>query len=198
MKKNNKKDKISASERIINTAEALFYSEGIQSVGIDRIVEESNVALNTMYKYFSSKDKLVEAYLEDRDIKWMNWLNSYIEKEDAPVNKVLAIFHALEQWFHEDQFRGCAFINASGELGHTKPSVYEISKKHKETLYKTILDILMSTHIEQKEKVAKQLMILIEGSIVQAYLNEEKEAALYAKEIAKILLTKDSDTNSCV
>ncbi len=45
-----------------------------------------------MYKYFSSKDKLVEAYLEDRDIKWMNWLNSYIEKEDAPVNKVLAIF----------------------------------------------------------------------------------------------------------
>lgn len=195
MKEVKKTSKPSASERILNVAEDLFYNEGIQSVGIDRIVEESNVALNTMYKHFASKDKLVEIYLKDRDIKWMNWLNSFINKENEPIKKILSIFDALEQWFHEEGYRGCAFINASGELGYTKPIVYEISKNHKENIYNEILQILTTTNIEQKEKIAKQMMILIEGSIVQAYLNGEKEAAANAKEIAVLLLNGALNTD---
>ena len=86
------KNKQSAKERILNAAEELFYNEGIQSVGIDRIVKESHVALNTFYRYFTSKDKLIEAYLKNRDIKWMNWLNDFINQEDEPIKKNIIDF----------------------------------------------------------------------------------------------------------
>lgn len=195
MTESKNKSKQSAEERILNAAEELFYNEGIQSVGIDRIVKESNVALNTMYKYFASKDKLVESYLKDRDIKWMSWLNNFMNKEDKPINKILSIFDALEQWFNEDKYRGCAFINASGELGSTKPFIYDISKAHKENLYNKILQILTATNIEHGEKTAKKIMILIEGAIVQSYVTGEKEAATNAKEIAESLLKGTSNTD---
>ncbi|MBC2922084.1 MULTISPECIES: TetR/AcrR family transcriptional regulator [Staphylococcus] len=189
------KNKQSAKERILNAAEELFYNEGIQSVGIDRIVKESHVALNTFYRYFTSKDKLIEAYLKNRDIKWMNWLNDFINQEDEPIKKILLIFDALGQWFNEDKYRGCAFINASGELGSTKPFIYDISKMHKENLYNEIYQILTATNIEHEEKTAKKMMILTEGAIVQSYVIGDKEAATNAKEIAKSILKGISNTD---
>ena len=51
-----------ARERLLDTASRLFYSEGVQTVGIDRILEESGVAKSTLYKAFGSKDALVRAY----------------------------------------------------------------------------------------------------------------------------------------
>ncbi len=180
--------KQSAASRILNAAEELFYNEGIQTVGIDRIVKESNVALNTMYKHFPSKDKLIECYLKDRDINWMRWLERYISKESEPREKILAIFDALNDWFNDENFRGCAFINASGELGATKPFIIEISKAHKEKVCNEIIKILSNTDRKQIEKIAKQIMILIEGAIVQAYINEDKDAAIYAKEMAGVII----------
>lgn len=191
----NKRSKQSASERILSVAEELFYNEGIQSVGIDRIVKESEVAMNTMYKHYASKDKLIESYLKNRDSKWMNWINGFINEENEPINKILSIFDALGQWFSEDNYRGCAFINASGEIGATKPYVSEISKAHKENLYNEILQILITTKIKQSEKIAKQIMILIEGAIVQAYINDEKDAATNAKEIAEFLINRALQTD---
>lgn len=184
----NKTKKQPASEKILDVAEKLFYEEGIQAVGIDKIIKEANVAMNTMYKYFPSKDILIESYLKKRDIKWMEWLNGYVDKETQPKEKIMAIFDALDWWFKDDAYRGCAFINASGEIGGIKPFVHKISKAHKEKIYDKILQILSDTDIKCKQKLAKQIMTLIEGAIVRAYINEDKDAAIYAKEVLEIIL----------
>ncbi|AFS79585.1 transcriptional regulator, TetR family [Gottschalkia acidurici 9a] len=173
--------KSEAAMRILDTAKRLFYSEGIQSVGIDRIVKESNVAMNTMYKYFPSKDTLVEVYLTERDKYWMSWLENSVAQVKEPREKLLAIFDALDNWFHEDVFRGCAFINAYGEVGTTKSYIHNISKYHKEKLYELILKIAEDAMIVNKEQVAKEFLILIEGAIVVASISENKDAGKTAK-----------------
>lgn len=184
----NKPSKKPASEKILNVAEKLFYKEGIQAVGIDKIIKESKVAMNTLYKHFPSKDILVESYLKERDIKWRSWLNSYIDKDRSPMANILSIFDALHEWFNSDNYRGCAFINASGEVGGIKSFVHEISKFHKESIYNDILLLLSNSHIKNKEKLVNQIMILIEGAIVRAYISEDKKSAIYAKEVAEIIL----------
>lgn len=185
---NNKKKALSASEKILNAAERLFYEEGIQSVGIDRILKESGVAMNTLYKYFPSKDVLVEQYLKNRDIRWRKWFNSYIHSQASPKENILSLFDALNDWFHESDFRGCSFINAAGELGDTKPDIYKISREHKENVYLDVLKLCLDLNMANAEKIAKQLMILIEGAIVRAYLNGDQDAATYGKNIATVLL----------
>ena len=173
MEKENTKS-LSAYERILNTAEDLFYQEGIQSVGIDKIIKEAGVAMSTLYKYFPSKDKLIEQYLKNRDIKWRNWFNSYIKDEHSLKENILVLFDALDTWFNESNFRGCAFINGSGEIGETKPYVYEISKFHKENIYNDIYNLFEKSNVPNADKLSKQILILIEGAIVTAYLNGDK------------------------
>ena len=50
-------------ERLLATASDLFYAEGINSVGVNRIVSAGNVTLATFYRHFPSKQDLVVAYL---------------------------------------------------------------------------------------------------------------------------------------
>jgi AcrR family transcriptional regulator len=184
----NKKKETSASEKILNAAAKLFYEEGIQSVGIDRIIKEADVAMNTMYKHFPSKDLLIEEYLKRRDVKWRAWFMSYAKPDETAQQNILSLFDALNDWFHEDGFRGCAFINVAGELGDSKPDIFEISKEHKELIYADVLKLCKEFRAKEPETLTRQLMILIEGAIVRAYINDDKDAGICAKEIAKELL----------
>src|SRR3954465_15644799 len=53
-----------APARPLAAASGLFYAEGINSVGVDRIVSASQVTLATFYRHFPGKQDLVVAYLE--------------------------------------------------------------------------------------------------------------------------------------
>ena len=50
-----------ARERLLTAAEELFYREGVQSVGIDKIIERAGVAKASLYSNFTGKDDLVRA-----------------------------------------------------------------------------------------------------------------------------------------
>jgi AcrR family transcriptional regulator len=57
------KKRSEARERLLAAASRLFYVEGINSVGIERIIKEGQVTLATFYRHFPSKVDLVVAYL---------------------------------------------------------------------------------------------------------------------------------------
>jgi AcrR family transcriptional regulator len=57
------KKRSEARERLLAAASLLFYAEGINSVGIERIIKEGQVTLATFYRHFPSKVHLVVAYL---------------------------------------------------------------------------------------------------------------------------------------
>lgn len=72
------------SDQILTAASALFYSEGIRAVGIDRIIEEANVAKATLYRHFPSKDHLVAAYLQDRHDRVIRSLQEVLDAASTP------------------------------------------------------------------------------------------------------------------
>ena len=84
---------------------------------MDEIRDASGLSLKRIYQYFPSKDRLAEAYLARRDEHWMAALARRVERSRDPRQRVLAVFAFLGEWFATPDFRGCAFINAFGELG---------------------------------------------------------------------------------
>ncbi len=105
----------SARERLLGAANELFYAEGVQTVGIDRIIERAGVAKASLYNLFGSKEGLVAAYLASRHDLTTNRLTRAIESIDDPRQKILTVFDAQTQQYEQPGFNGCAFIAASTE-----------------------------------------------------------------------------------
>src|SRR5277367_5133047 len=92
-------------ERILDTADRLFYGQGIRVVGVDTIAAEIGISKRTLYNYFPSKDILIAAYLTRR-------MTPPKASGRPPVERLLGVFDVLERWFLSDDFRGCPFVNA--------------------------------------------------------------------------------------
>jgi AcrR family transcriptional regulator len=105
----------SARERLLAAANELFYAEGVQTVGIDRIIERAGVAKASLYNHFGSKEELVAAYLASRHERTTSGLTDAIESVDDPRAKILAVFDAQAQLYQQPDFNGCAFMSASTE-----------------------------------------------------------------------------------
>ena len=104
-----------ARTRLLATATRLFYLEGLHSVGIDRIIERAGVAKASLYSSFGSKDELVRAYLQGRHEIRRGRLMAGLERYADPRDRLLGVFDVLAEVAAEQNFRGCAFYNASAE-----------------------------------------------------------------------------------
>jgi AcrR family transcriptional regulator len=66
-------------DRLLATATRLFLEEGIGTVGVSRIIAESDVALMTLYRQFGGKDELVAAAVEHWSTQWLNRLRERLD-----------------------------------------------------------------------------------------------------------------------
>src|ERR1700704_1769128 len=107
--------KPSARERILAAADELFYREGVQTVGIDRIVHHAGVAKASLYNTFGSKEELVRAYLECRHANTSERINRTLTRFRTPRERLLGVFDAQGEQFTDPEFNGCAFVMASAE-----------------------------------------------------------------------------------
>lgn len=181
--------KPSARDRIMKAASDLFYQEGVQSVGIDRIIAESGVAKMSLYNHFKSKDALIAAWLQQRDANWREWFQNTVEQQATePAERLLAMFDALEAWFSQPDFRGCAFINSSVELVDPEHPGYQVAIEHQQAIYNYILQLAHAADMPNAEEVAEQLLLLVEGAIVVAMMRHSPAAAAHAKSAAAILI----------
>ncbi|MGW2517066.1 TetR/AcrR family transcriptional regulator [Streptomyces sp. NPDC001617] len=179
-------DSAAAREQALDAAEELFYGRGIQSVGMDDIRGASGVSLKRLYQLFPAKEQLVEAYLERRDARWRGRLAEFVARREEPEERILAVFEWLEEWFGEDGFRGCAWINSYGELGATSERVVAQVRAHKRAFREYLGGLVAEAGLPGA--LAGQLFLLAEGAMVTAGVSGSAEPAREAREAARQLL----------
>ncbi|MGK5728697.1 TetR/AcrR family transcriptional regulator [Streptomyces sp. URMC 124] len=177
-----------ANGRLLDAAESLFYEHGLQAVGMDRIRTASGVSLKRLYQRFPSKEVLVEAYLRRRDRRWREALAEHVAACPSVAARPLAVFDWLEQWFGEPDFRGCAFINAYGELGTGSPAVAGAVRDHKAEVLRYFTGLVRDAGVPNPGPVAEQLAVLADGAITTAAVTGAPGAARRAREAAAVLL----------
>lgn len=117
-------------ERLLDAAETLFYERGYQAVGMDALRSASGLPLKRIYALYPGKEALAVAMLDRRDERWHRALAAEVDREPRPERRVSAVFRWLESWLAGEGHRGCAFINAFGELGGTSPTVVDAVRRH--------------------------------------------------------------------
>jgi AcrR family transcriptional regulator len=177
-----------ARERLLDTADRLFYTEGVHAVGIDRVLAESGVAKGSLYYNFGGKDDLVRSYLHERHAKWAARIDEELAAAATPADKILAIFDALADLFAQPDFRGCAFVNAAAEA--MAGSAAELATRDFRTWLHGLFGALVTeAGYRDADKLTAQLVILYDGANISAQLDSNPAAAAAARDAAVGLLS---------
>ncbi|MEZ1318296.1 TetR/AcrR family transcriptional regulator [Pseudomonas fluorescens] len=173
---------------ILDVTEKLIYKSGIAATGMDLLVKTAGVSRKSIYRYFANKDELVVAALQRRDERWMHWYRTSVDQAPTPADRLLNLFTVLGTWFASEGFRGCAFINTSGETGDPQDPVRLLAKEHKQKLLDYVCELCTEQGATDPPTLARQLLILIEGAITVALVMGDHSAADNAQCVARKLL----------
>ncbi|MFF4341895.1 TetR/AcrR family transcriptional regulator [Kitasatospora sp. NPDC001540] len=179
-------------EALLDAAEALFYEKGVRAVGMDEVRAASGLPLKRIYRLHPTKDDLVVAVLRRRDRRWRAELSAAVEAagEGADADgggaraRLLAAFDWLGRWFAEPGYRGCAWINAFGELGPASPAVLAEVRAHKEAFHAQLADWARAAGLADPSAV----QLLAEGAIVTAAITADPAPAHRARAAVEALL----------
>jgi AcrR family transcriptional regulator len=175
-------------EKILITASNLFQTQGINSTGVDRIVEVAGTTKMTLYKYFTSKEKLILEVLEKGHQDFQTWLSDKLSSSKKPSEKLQNLFEFIEEWVTSPDFHGMGFIKASAEFPNEDNPVHQLSSEQSRQFRQYIRSLANEASIKDADGLALQLSLLFEGAAQAEQMKRGSGAMLYAKKAAKILI----------
>lgn len=188
-------------ERILTTASDLFYRFSIHTVGVDRIIAESGVAKMTFYKHFPSKANLIAEYLRHKTVVWMHMLAVATEQPGlTPIERVLAVFDAMDGSFRGASFRGCPFVKGLAEFGPDadSPEVKATIAAYFQGLRDLIVSLVTPLELTDPDETVMQILSLIQGAIVMAQVTPDPIIARVNRDAARLCIEAGSKASSTI
>jgi AcrR family transcriptional regulator len=181
-----------ARERLLRTAYSLFQHNTLNTVGVDRIVAEADVAKTTLYRHFSSKDGLAVSVLRHHEDVWTrDWLEQAIERHgETPGARLLGIFDAFDDWFRRDDYEGCLFARALLETRDPANPVRAAAAAGLEHVRALIRGLAEDAGVHDPDAFALQVQMLLLGATVAAVYGDV-DAAQQARDVARLLLERE-------
>ena len=171
--------KPSARRRLLDAAAELFYAEGVQSVGIDRVIERAGVAKASLYHSFRSKDELVGAYLAERGESILGRMDDRVAGYDTPRERLLAVFETQAASIRRASYHGCPFAAAASEAKSDSLTQEQVDL-YRSRLRGRLTELSTATGVCDPAALALQLHFLYDGAAQSARLDDDREAAARA------------------
>ncbi len=153
-----------ARERILETAEQLFYRDGYRAVGVDTIVAESGVAKMTLYRHFPSKDDLIAVYLERTNERLLAWMDGLIASHRDPRVALEAVFDGVAKLASSPECLGCAFVAAAGEFPEPDHPGHEAAAAHKRAVVARLRELAERAGARNASALAEELLLIMDGA----------------------------------
>ena len=161
------KGEASARERILATANELFYRDGIHATGVDTVVERSGVSKTSLYRAFRSKDELVAAFATERDRSFWAWWDRLEERHAEDPRALLeALLSRIAELIGRPAYRGCPFLNLVTEIPDPDHPGRIIARANKQEMRGRLAAVVARLGVSDPERVAAQLALLINGAMV--------------------------------
>ncbi len=175
-----------ARERLLAAANELFYEDGIHTVGIDKVIERAGVAKASLYSTFGSKDELIRAYLEARQVARERRITERVARHTSPRAKILAVFDLMGELYAEPTFRGCAFARAVSESA--PPKAKKVCRDARAWTRALFTDLARGAGARDPDELGAQLHLVYDGATLRAQIERDPSAAVTAKKLAIVLL----------
>lgn len=166
-----------AKLRILETADALFYDEGIRSVGVDRLISEAKVTKATFYKHYVAKDRLIATYIGFRHRHVAEYLGGLAAETSDPIEVLRGLQRAILDQLQEPGFRGCPFLNAAAEFSDPAHPVRIAVREHRDWYNGVLADLLRSAGHPLPGEGADELVLARDGAMTGGYAGDPVAAS---------------------
>lgn len=170
-----------ARERLLASAQRLFYGRGINATGIDTVLADADVSKGSMYHHFDGKQGLVVAYLRYELDLWRR-RTELLDRPDLPTaGRVGLFFDRLAGSVGDGSFHGCPFTNAMVErpddaaVGQVVADYRQALAEHLGSLAGAPADSALTGH----------LVLLYDGAMTAAKLTHDAAAVRLAGALAR-------------
>jgi len=180
-------------QRIIDAAYESFWRSGFTRTNIDSIAERANLTKRTLYSYFRSKDDLLAAMLlrygELAEARLQRIGNQMPPDQNGMID---SFFGQLAGWANTTpRWTGSGFTRLVIELadlpGHPART---IARRHKAKMEAWLSDRLQKAQVAQPRERARELMLLMEGSMALMLIHGDRNYIFAAARAAKRLVKK--------
>ena len=161
-----------AKQRILDTADRLFYDEGIRAVGVDRLIGESSVTKATFYKHYGSKDRLIVEYVRYRHLQSAEQISRIAQETDDPAHLLNELVRLQVAFIGSSAFRGCPFLNAAVEFTDPAHPVRRAVEHHREWFHGLLESLLRQMDHPMPGDAADDLMMARDGAMTGGYASD--------------------------
>lgn len=179
-----------AKGRILDTANELFYEDGIRNVGVDRIIAASSVTKATFYKHYRAKDNLIVEYISSRHDRVRAELEAIIANAPDPEIALHDFVAATGAEIASPGFRGCPFINAAAEFPNADHPVRKVVTAHREWYVETLAQLLKAVGHPVPGDAADELLLARDGALSGGYAGDSVAATAALGRIANRVLAE--------
>ena len=179
----------SPRDRLIDTAADLFYARGLPNVGINEVTERAGVARMTLYNNFDSKEALALAAFERQAEARRALFAERLARARTASDAVKAMFDVSEEFATQPGFCGCAFTNVAVQDPHPARPMHALVRAHKAWIRARFRDIAARAGHRKPDTAAQQLLALLDGASVEAFIQGSVEPIRASRQAAEILLS---------
>jgi AcrR family transcriptional regulator len=175
-------------QRILDTAAAMFYAEGVRGVSLEAIATASGLSPHEISDHFATKDDLVLAWLGRADVVWQGKLrDAAAAAGDVPREQLVGLFGALAQACVRNGYRGCSFINTAAEAA-AGTAVHGATVAHKRSVRAWVTGLARQAGAADPAALALSLTTLLDGALAVTALEPRPDIVEQAGRAARTLV----------
>ncbi len=181
---------------IVKWAFDRFYEGGFHATGVDTVMADSGISKRTLYKYFSSKEELIEAVLDHYGSVIVADLFDPVKAiSDDPRAQIKAFFDIRKTMIDEKPVRGCLGIKASQEYVGKHEGITRLGKNAALYVERQFVEMCERAGFAQPAKLGKQINILFQGALLLSQVMGDSSPFVSAKAAALALLDEAAVAN---
>lgn len=176
-------------DKILDVARELFYQQGIRAVGVDTIVEKADVAKTSLYRFFGTKDQLIESFLRaENEEFWAYWNKVSERHQGSPREELSAHLNWIAAYISGPKFRGCPFLNATAEFPDKEHPARRVCYENKKELHHRLEHLCEASGLVDPTTMANFLVLLIDGAFANSPILGKKGTSTTLVAAAEALL----------
>ncbi len=177
---------------IIEIAYRRFYEGGFHATGIDTVMADSGISKRTLYKYFPSKEDLIEAVLDHYgDGVEEGLFAPALARSPDPREQIIAIFEVRREMMQVKDWLGCLAVKAAQEYSGKHAGIEARGRFAGQLIEDRFAQLCVAAGFAEPKEKAMRLNILFQGAVLLAQTRRDDSIFDAAIAQAHEILSRD-------